>query len=157
MPKTKGESVVFTLLMAFGMVYCMTVYSIATATGHFQSFMLLAALREMWVEYIIVFFVVLLITTDTAKKLAFRFVTPGKDTPILITVSIQFMMVCQMVPLMTLIASFLHPVEGKNIFEAWIQTAVLAFPFALCIQLFFIGPLVRFLFKTMKTYIIHPA
>ena len=37
MPKTKFQSVIFTALMAFCMVYCMTVYTIALNYGLLRS------------------------------------------------------------------------------------------------------------------------
>ncbi len=153
MPKTKIENLIFTLIMAFGMVYCMTVYSIAIHSGDLQGFMFIAGFKEMFLEYIIVVFVVFFVTTKTATKLAFRFVSPGKDLPILVTLSVQTVMVCQMVPLMTLVAAILHPVADKSILTQWIQSAVWSFPFALCIQLFFIGPLVRMIFGKIKSIV----
>ena len=39
---------------------------------------------------------------------------------------------------------FQHP--GKQIISMWLQTTVFNFPMALCWQLFFAGPLVRFVF-----------
>lgn len=84
----------------------------------------------------------------TAQKLAFRIVTPGVDKPIFIILAIQSFTVCLIVPTITLFATFLH--NGvQNWFTNWLQLAVLCFPVAFCLQIFFVGPLVRLIFRTL--------
>ncbi len=149
MPKTKFQSVVFTCLMAFCMVYCMTVYTVALKFGVIEYRVFLIAIKEMWLEYIIVFCLIFFIITNTAKKLAFRIVDPSKDKPIFITLVIQCMTVCQIVPVITLIATFIHNGFTAKWFTSWIELAVACFPMALCLQVFYIGPLVRFIFRNL--------
>ncbi len=149
MPKTKFQSVVFTCLMAFCMVYCMTVYTVALKFGGLEYQVFLIAIKEMWLEYIIVFCLIFFIITNTAKKLAFRIVDPSIDKPIFITLAIQCMTVCQIVPVITLIATFIHNGFTANWFTNWIELAVTCFPMALCLQVFYIGPLVRFIFRNL--------
>ena len=50
MPKTKGESIFFTAITAWMMVYVMTLYNIAIAMGSFTNAAFLIALKEMWIE-----------------------------------------------------------------------------------------------------------
>ena len=50
-------------------------------------------------------------------------------------------------PLMSLAATILFQHAGRQIIAVWLQTTALNFPMALCWQLFFAGPLVRFLFR----------
>ncbi len=149
MPKTKFQSVVFTALMAFCMVYCMTVYTVSLNMGGLSYPVLLLAIKEMWVEYVVVFLLVFFFITKNAMKLAFRFVNPKESLPIFVTLSIQCMTCCQMVPLMTLFATLLHNGFTANWFCQWLQLAVICFPMALCAQVFFIGPLVRFIFRSL--------
>ena len=52
-----------------------------------------------------------------------------------------------MCPLMSLAATILFQHAGRQIIAVWLQTTALNFPMALCWQLFFAGPLVRFLFR----------
>ena len=54
MPKTKGESIFFTAITAWMMVYVMTLYNTAIAMGSFTNAAFLIALKEMWIEYIII-------------------------------------------------------------------------------------------------------
>ena len=55
MPKTKFQSVVFTAIMVFCMVYCMTVYTISLELGALSRQVFALAIREKWVEYVVVF------------------------------------------------------------------------------------------------------
>ena len=84
-----------------------------------------------------------------AQKLAFRIVTPEADKPIFVILAIQSFTVCLIVPTITLIATFIHNGLTADWFTQWIQQAVLCFPAALCLQIFFIGPFVRLLFRTI--------
>lgn len=147
MPKTKFQSIIFTALMVFFMVYCMTVYIISLKFGalNYQTFGL--AIQEMWLEYILVYCLIFFVITNTAKQLAFKTIDPKKVQPIVTIITIQCFTVCQIVPVITLFATLVHNGITSNWFCQWIQLAVVCFPMALCTQIFFIGPLVRFLFR----------
>ena len=54
MPRTRGESIFFTAITAWMMVYVMTVYNTVLATGSFTNTTFLIALKGMWIEYIII-------------------------------------------------------------------------------------------------------
>ncbi len=147
MPKTKLQSVVFTLMMVFCMVFCMTVYTISIQMKGLSYQAISLAIREMWIEYIIVFCLIYFIITKLAVKLAGRIVQPGSMQPIFSIISVQCMTVSLIVPTITLIATFLHNGFTSNWFTLWIQQAFLCFPAALCLQVFYVGPLVRFIFR----------
>ena len=132
MPKTKFQSIIFTAIMVFCMVYCMTVYTIAMNLGELSYQIFSMAIQEMWVEYIVVYLLIFFVITNLAKKLAFRIVTPGKDKPIFIILSIQCFTVCLIVPSITLFATFYHNGFTLNWFPQWIQLAACCFPVALC-------------------------
>ena len=55
MPKTKLESVIFTAVTAWIMVYIMTLYNTVLAMGSFTNATFLIALKGMWIEFIIIF------------------------------------------------------------------------------------------------------
>lgn len=149
MPKTKTQNLVFTLLMAFCMVFCMTAYSVSLEMGGFSTAVLGMAIREMWVEYVIVLIIVHFIVSKIAVMLAKSIIDPAKNPPIFFMLAVQSFMVCQMVPVMTLIATFLHGGAAGDWFGTWIQQAVLCFPMAYVIQIFYVGPLVRLIFRTI--------
>lgn len=146
MPKTKLQSVIFTAIMVFFMVFCMTVYTVALGAGGLTYMTFAIAIKEMWIEYVIVYILALFVVSPLALKLAFRSINPKEDKPIFVTLSIQCMTVCLMVPTITLIVTFIHNGFNANWFTSWITTAVKCFPMALCLQLFFVGPLVRHIF-----------
>lgn len=149
MPKTKFQGIVFTAIMVFFMVFCMTVYTISLNAGKLSYQTFVIAIKEMWIEYIIVFILNFFFISKVAQKLAFRIVTPGQDKSIFIILAIQSFTVCLTVPIITLIATFIHNGFTANWFTIWIQLAVMCFPVAFCLQIFFIGPLVRWIFRTI--------
>ncbi len=149
MPETKFESFIFSVIMVFFMVFSMTTYTLALESGGLNGATFVTALHEMWLEYIIVLCMIFFVITKLAQRLAFRIVTPGADKPIFIILSIQCFTVCLTVPAITLIATFIHNGFTPNWFVSWIQLAVACFPMALCLQVFFAGPLVRLIFRTI--------
>lgn len=149
MPKTKFQSLIFTLIMVFCMVFCMTVYTISLNGGGLSYGVFIEALKEMWIEYAIVFVLIFFLITKAAMKLAFRIVDPAKDKPIMVTIAIQSFTVMLIVPSITLIATFLHGGFTADWFTRWITTAAKCFPCAYCLQIFFIGPFVRWIFRSI--------
>lgn len=146
LPKNKTQDVVFTIFMAFVMVYAMICYNIALNSGGMQNFVFLAAFHEIIIMWPIAVAFELLFVGRLAQKLAFRFVTPGKDSMILMILGISTMSVCLMCPLMSLAATILFKNAGTEFVAVWLQTTVLNFPMALCWQVFVAGPLVRNIF-----------
>ena len=132
--------------MAFVMVYAMICYNISLSVGGMQNFVFLAAFKEIIIMWPIAVALELLFVGKLAQKLAFRFVTPGKDPMIMIVLAISAMSVCLMCPLMSLVATILFKDAGAEIVAVWLQTTALNFPMALCWQIFFAGPLVRKVF-----------
>lgn len=146
LPQNKFQDVIFTIFMAFVMVYAMICYNIALNVGGLQNFVFLAAFNEIIIMWPIAIALELLFVGRLAQKLAFRFVTPGKDPMIMIILGISAMSVCLMCPLMSLVATLLFKDAGSEFIAVWIQTTAFNFPMALCWQIFFAGPLVRNVF-----------
>lgn len=146
MPKTKFQSVIFTALMVFFMVFSMTCYTIALQMNGLSYQVFSLAIREMWVEYIIVFLLIFFLITPLARTLAQR-IMPDPAQPILSILTTQTLTVVIIVPTITLIATFLHSGVTGQWLTQWLRTWVLCFPMALCLQLFYIGPLVRRIFR----------
>lgn len=148
MPKTKFQNVIFTLLMAFAMVYAMICYNIALNRGGMTNEVFLLAFHELLIMWPVAFVLEMFVVERLAKMLAFRLVTP-EDKPIMILLAISCMIVCLMCPMMSFVATILFKNPGKEIIAVWFQTTVLNFPMALCWQIFFAGPLVRLIFRTI--------
>ena len=148
MPKTKFQSVVFTAITAWIMVYIMTLYNTVLASGSFTNGSFWAALKGMWIEFIIIFLCAFFISSPIAKKLAFRAVQPG-DRPIFIIFAIQIAtVVCQVA-----LASILGVYHGYGFTAQFIPDYLMTycrnFVMALPVQLFIAGPIARGLFRVM--------
>ena len=148
MPKTKFQNVIFTLLMAVAMVYAMICYNIAINRGGMMNEVFMLAFHEVIIMWPVAFVLEMFVVERLAKMLAFRLVSPD-DKPIFILLAISSMIVCLMCPMMSLVATILFQNPGKEIIALWFQTTVLNFPMALCWQIFFAGPLVRLIFRTI--------
>ena len=104
MPRTKIEYLVFTAITAWIMVYIMTLYNKILVTKHFLNSiskghplihvlrtgggMLIDTMKEMWIEYIIIFLFAFFISSHIAKYFAFKIVKPD-DRLIYIILIIQ--------------------------------------------------------------------
>lgn len=146
MPKTKLQNVIFTIIMAFVMVYAMVCYNIALDKGGMSNEIFLLAFHEIPIMWPVAFVLELFVVERLSKKLAFRIVSP-EDKPIFITLAICSMIVCLMCPIMSFIATVLFKHPGSEVIAVWLQTTLLNFPVALCWQIFFAGPLVRNVFQ----------
>ena len=148
MPKTKLESVVFTAITAWLMVYGMTLYNLVLVAGSFTNASFLLALKEMWLEYVIIALCAYFISSPAAKKLAFRVVRPG-DRPIAIILTIQvFTVVCQVA-----LASILGVWHGWGFTAQFVPNYLLCycrnFLMALPLQLLAAGPIARAVFRRL--------
>jgi hypothetical protein len=145
MPKNKFQDVIFTVIMAVIMVYGMIVYNVALNTGGVTGETFLAATHELIIMAPIAFILEFFIVGKLARKLAFTVVRPT-DRPQLITYAISICICCIMCPTMSLIATFLFKEPS---FGTWVQTWAMNFPMAICYQMFYCGPLVRLIFRTL--------
>ena len=132
MPKTKFQNIIFTLIMAFIMVYAMICYNISLNKGQMSNEVFLLAFHEMVIMWPAAFILEFFAVEKLATKLAFRFIRPGVDNPFFIT-----------------LATLLFKNPGKEIVAVWLQTTAMNFPMALCWQIFFAGPLARLIFRTI--------
>lgn len=146
MPKTKFQEVIFTVLMVFFMVYVMICYNISLNIGGMQNQVFLDAFHELIIMAPIAFILDFFIVGGIAKKTAFRVVNPQKENPFHLILAISAVSVAWMCPLMSLTATILFKDAGSQIIAVWFQTTALNFPMAFFWQIFFAGPLVRFLF-----------
>lgn len=148
MPKTFGQSVFFTFLTAWMMVYCMTLYNLVLASGDFTNATFLLALKEMWVEFVIIFLCAYCISSPIAKKLAFRVAHPS-DRPIVIILSIQVFTVVLQVALASILGAWKAYGFSIDFLPHYFLTYCLNFRMAMPLQLLFVGPLARLIFRTV--------
>ena len=121
MPKNKFQDVVFTAIMATIMVYGMVVYNVALNTGGVTGQTFLMAVHELPIMVPIAFVLEFFVVGKIARMLAFT--------------------------VMTLVATILF--KDTKTFGTWVQTWGMNFPMAICYQMFYCGPLVRLIFRTI--------
>lgn len=154
MPKTKFQTIVFTLIMSFLMVYVMIVYNISLSIGGLTNKVFLMAFGELYILWPIAFLLEFFIVDKLAHKIAFSIVKKN-DRPYVITLAISVSIVLIMCPIMSFIATFLFLQPGDELLSSWLQTSVFNFPMAFFWQLSYCGVIVRmifsFIFKTNNT------
>jgi len=148
MPKTKGESIFFTAITAWMMVYVMTLYNTVLAMGSFTNSVFLIALKEMWIEYVIIALLAYFVSSHLAKICAFRIVQPG-DRPIFIIFAIQIFTVIWQVAFASVIGVYHGYGFTGNFLPDYLVTYCKNFLMALPLQLIIVGPLARFIFRTV--------
>ena len=146
MPKNKFQDVVYTIIMATIMVYGMVVYNVALNMGGVSGATFIAAVQELPIMVPIAFILEFFIVGKIAKALAFTVVRPT-DRPQFITYAISICICCIMCPTMSLVATILF--KDTHTFGTWIQTWGMNFPMALLYQLFYCGPFVRLIFRSI--------
>ena len=152
MPTNKRESLIFTVIMCFCMVFWMSVYNVARIHGWEFS---LTTLAEAWLgfppAYIVAMLLDVLVASRFAKWFAFRFlVTPGVTSPRAMTLAISTMMVFPMVLFMSLygaLEAFTHVGDAAMILPTWISNIPWNFVAALPWNLLVAGPVSRWLFR----------
>lgn len=148
MPKTKFQDFVYTVIMAAVMVYVMVCYNIAIHSGGLQNFVFLEAFKEFPFMYVIAGVLEFFLIGKIAHKLVFKAIDVKKVPNIIVSYAISIVIVSFMCPIMSFIATvFISKPDMNQFIVTWLQSMVLSFPMALCLQLFYAGPLVRFIFS----------
>lgn len=148
MPKTRGQSIFFTAVTAWIMVYIMTLYNTVLASGTFVNGTFLIALKGMWIEYIIIFLLAYFVSSHIAKFFAFRVVKPG-DRPIAIIFAIQVFTVVAQVAFASVIGVYHGYGFTSQFVPNYLVTYCKNFIMALPVQLLIAGPLARLIFRSI--------
>ncbi|SEA06034.1 hypothetical protein SAMN02745687_01626 [Lachnospiraceae bacterium NK3A20] len=143
MPKTKLENFIFTVVMAFVMVYGMICYNISINIAGCTNQVFLMAFGELRIMWPIAILLELFVVGRIAPRLAFSFMRPT-DRPQFITYAISFCICAMMCPIMSLIATFLFKQPSPGTYA---QTWAMNLPAAFAMQFLIAGPLIRFLFR----------
>ncbi len=147
MPKTQFQEIIFTIMMVFVMVYAMICYNISLETGGLSYRVFSAAFHELLIMGPAAFILDFFFVGRIVHKTAFRLVNPKKENPFHLVMAISALSVAWMCPLMSLLATLLFKHAGSNLLPVLLQTAAFNFPMAFFWQIFYAGPLVRFLFR----------
>ena len=146
MPKTKKEQIVYGIMMVLVMVYGMICYNISINMGGLNNQVFLFALGDLIYMAPIALIVESLFVSKIAMKNAFNIIKPEENNMLFI-IAMSSCTVMLMCPIMSFIATIIHHGINIDFIANWFQAIVLNFPMALFYQLFFAGPLVRFIFS----------
>ena len=148
MPQTKPQTLFFTAVTAWIMVYIMTLYNTVLASGSFTNATFLIALKGMWLEYAIIFLCALFISSPLAKHFAFKVVQPG-DRPICIILMIQVFTVVFQVMLASVLSMWHSAGFTANFMPDYLACYCRNFIMALPVQLLIAGPAARKIFRAV--------
>ena len=149
MPNPGGQERVLGAVVAGLRVRRMELYNTARRAGELTYAAVPAALWEMRMMFPICFVMGFCLIDRLAPKIAARMARPGVDPPVLVTTVRACVTVAFMCPIMSAWAVLIFQRPGLNFLPAWLQTAACNFPMAFFWQVFFCGPLVRFLFRRL--------
>ena len=147
MPKTRFQNIVFTLLMAFVMVYAMICYNIVLNTGAMTNSVFLSAFRELTFMGPIAFVLDFFLVSKLAFACANRMVDFRSCHPFSMILAISVASIAFMCPLMSFFATLFFKHAGNQFIAVWLQTTFMNFPAAFFWQLIYAGPIVRFIFR----------
>lgn len=151
MPKNKRESLIYTIMMCFCMVFWMSMYNVTMSMGHFD----LETLKEGWLGFPIAYVYAMLfdwfLVSGIAKKFAFRFLLTPKSSNRKKVIAISSCMVIPMVIVMSFyggLETCIRTGEWSRLLLVWLtnmpKNVIIALPF----QLIAAGPFVRKIFRT---------
>nr|WP_320131885.1 DUF2798 domain-containing protein [uncultured Holophaga sp.] len=143
MPHTRLQILAFMGLTVLLSVVCFTTYNVALAHGGLSNRTFALALREVPAEFALAFLLEALVVYRLAQRMAFRYVNPSTDRPIVIVLALTGCTITLMCPSMSLASVLLHQGPGPDLIARWLRAVVWNFPFAFFTQVFFIGPTVR--------------
>lgn len=163
MPKTKGQKLIFGILMSITMTYGMEVYNNAINAGYnlipgsfsnMTNAVFLNALKESSFMTIIVFIISNFWGNPIGLYLAKKIVRPESDNPFFISMITSCCTVLIMCPTMSLVASIIfNIVLAENSLyllpAIWVGTVIKNFPMALLWNLFAAGPITRLIYNKL--------
>ena len=148
MPRTKLQEIVYAVLMTFFMVLAMEFYNTGLRMGGMTNEGFFMAFSEMRIMVPVCFVMGYFFMDRIAPKIAFKMVTPGEDKEIFCVIVRAAVTVCLMCPVMSFWATLIFKQPG-TVSGRLAGNHCHQFSNGLCWQIFFCGPLVRFLFRTI--------
>ena len=143
MPKTKKESLIFALIMCLFMCLTMSAYNMILHNGLSENTLILW-LKSLLPTFMVAFIISYFIVNPFAKNLSFKL---AKNKPQYIGLFISLFMVIGMVLLMGLYGTIMSGGINSHFIVNYLTTIAFCFIFALPLQLFIVGPVVRGIFS----------
>ncbi|WP_080146101.1 DUF2798 domain-containing protein [Marinilactibacillus piezotolerans] len=149
MPATKKESIIFGMIMCFGMVLVMSLYNLYL-NGILGQMTFMETTLELVVGYVIALLLDIFVVGPNAKKIALK-LTEQTEKPLHKILAISIFMVLGMAFFMSiygLITTYIHvsPVSDSMILDFLVifgKKHIVAAP----LQIIIMGPVVRYIFK----------
>lgn len=152
MPHNKRESLIFTVMMCFTMVFVMSIYNVSLHMGGLS----VASVQQAWLGFPIAYIFAMccdwFVVSKAAKGFAFRFLVKPGDNGLKIAICVSCCMVIPMVIIMSLYGALEVAVSHglwSQVGIIWLTNIPKNFVVALPLQLLIAGPLVRKVFRTL--------
>ncbi|MFC3419292.1 DUF2798 domain-containing protein [Salinicoccus hispanicus] len=149
MPTTKKESLVFSMIMCFFLVFIMTIYN-EILNGNIFTLPFSKQVFSFILAYTIALFLDMVLVAPIAKSIGHK-VYSLTAKKIFMILTISFFMVIGMALLMSIFGLIMSMNAGAvgdtSILNLYLSTFLKNFIFALPLQLLIAGPLVRFIFS----------
>jgi len=149
MPKTRFQRVIYTLITVIITVHLFVYYNLAITMGGMSNQVFILAPKIVLVEFIFALILQLFIAGPMSKKIAFSFINPREEKNYMISLAMVCSTVILMCPMMSFVSTALHKGITIEFLAQWMQNIVINFPFALLSQIFFVQPIVKFIFKNI--------
>ena len=153
MSRTRVQRIVFSVLMAFAMVYGMELYNQALLAGGLRTELFLAPFAEM-IPLVIAVIVLETFIGERFVGYCMRKAIDPERCPEVLAIVLRGAFTCWcMCPMMSLVATlaFKQP-PAREFIATWLQTVACNFPMALLWQLFVAGPVVRAIVGAMGRF-----
>lgn len=151
MPQNKRESLIYTFIMCFMMVFWMSIYNVSLHMGGVS----MESIKQGWLGFPIAYIFAMccdwFFVSKIAKGFAFRFLVKPDSSGLRKVISISCCMVVPMVIIMSLYGAVEVSVEMgnfSNLLIIWLTNIPKNFVMALPYQLIVAGPLARFVFRS---------
>ena len=147
MPQNKRESLIFTVMMCFFMVFFMSIYNVACHHGALN----LEIVKDAWIGFPIAYCFAMccdwFLVSGLAKGFAFRFLVKPESEPFKKAIAVSCCMVVPMVIIMSFYGAMEAIVSGgagwNQLLLIWITNIPRNFIMALPLQLLIAGPFIR--------------
>nr|WP_321291719.1 DUF2798 domain-containing protein [uncultured Trichococcus sp.] len=150
MPQNRRESLIYTVLMCFFMIFWMSIYNVSREMGTLSLESVKVAWMGMPIAYAIGFICDWFIVSKIAKKIAFNYLLTPNSSQIRKVSTISCCMVIPMAILMSMFGAvelLLRSGEWNNFLVIWLGNIIANLILALPLQLIVAGPIIRIIFR----------
>ncbi len=145
----KSQKILYSLITVILTVPLFVWYNLSREMGGMSNHIFVESIKIIPLEFVFAFPLAAFVAGPIAPKIAFSIVNPREEKPYIVTIAMVCANVILMCPMMSLISAALFNGITVEIIAQWMQNIVINFPFAFFTQLFFVQPIVKFIFKVL--------